>query len=258
MLRYLFGLCIALVYLSQASAQSVGTSEVDEGHLHDNLESRQIGRPRFFLYAGLGLGKPILSKNTLGVPQAGWDNLVDLQLEVSIPRTPYTLSVGYARERLRMMGPHYYLDNESMELGARYYLSPANSILQAYLGASVLGRTSTRYQAKGDSFWQGGDLSWTYQNRFPEISLSPLVGVDVYVFSSLALSFSYGLRLGLGSGPHLRAEAPTYSLDIGGTGVRHHVAAGLKLSIPVRWSREDGQLLRNNLWNMLLDRIFFF
>lgn len=100
------------------------------------------------------------------------------------------------------------------------------------------------------SGWNGGDgYGRDCTLRLPRVSVAPTVGVDCYIFSSLALEFQYGFPLAIDGKAHVattcngRPDVYRMRSDMH----RHNIQIGLKATFPFRFTSADG----NNLFTLI-------
>lgn len=107
-----------------------------------------------------------------------------------------------------------------------------------------------RHEQHSMSAWNGGDgYGRDCTLRLPRVSIAPTVGVDCYIFSSLALEFQYGFPLAIDGKAHV-ATTCNGSPDVyrmSSNMHRHNIQIGLKATFPFRFTSADG----NNLFSLI-------
>ena len=96
------------------------------------------------------------------------------------------------------------------------------------------------------SAWNGGDgYGRNYTLRLPRVSIAPTVGLDCYIFSSLALEFQYGFPLAIDGKAHVattcNGRPDVYRMR--SNMHRHNIQIGLKATFPFRFTSADGNSL---------------
>ena len=96
------------------------------------------------------------------------------------------------------------------------------------------------------SAWNGGDgYGRDCTLRLPRVSIAPTVGLDCYIFSSLALEFQYGFPLAIDGKAHVtttcNGSPDVYRLR--SNMHRHNIQIGLKATFPFRFTSADGNSL---------------
>lgn len=147
-----------------------------------------------------------------------------------------------------------------INLGTKFYFFPKKWIFQPYIGGEAqtnvlnLGHHRGKFNYRSSSY---GDQPVTvnYDIKCPPLSLSPKIGADLRVFSSLSLCFSYEYRWAFGG--HAVTKAQMTEGTIAGKVFTHDenfnrsmFTLGVKVNFPIR--PFDG----NKLGSTLLDLIY--
>ena len=76
---------------------------------------------------------------------------------------------------------------------------------------------------------------------YPRLSVAPTVGMDCYIFSSLALEFQYGFSLAIDGKTHIYTTpgGQTTAFATRSTLHRHNIQIGLKLTFPFHFNSDD-------------------
>ena len=159
-------------------------------------------------------------------------------------------SDGIGLKKVNMLGLH---------AGAKYYFFPRKWICQPHIGALLHTNVLNLGHQKGECHIVAGQgfpgclAMMTYDVSCPALSLSPQVGVDIHLFSSVSFCVAYSLRFGLwGSNKaSLRftdgsVAGQTYGIDERNN--RSCVSIGLKMDFPMKTVSEKA---KNNLWMLL-------
>ena len=84
-----------------------------------------------------------------------------------------------------------------------------------------------------------------YAISYPRFSVAPVIGLDCYLFSSLALEFQYGFPLAINGKTSVsttyNGQPETYNMR--SNMHRHNIQIGLKLTFPFRFTSDDGNTL---------------
>ncbi len=105
---------------------------------------------------------------------------------------------------------------------------------------SEISKTTYTYSAQGVA-------------KAPRLSLGPVVGADIYLFSSVALQVEYGYRFGIDAPYRVRytESGSSHTAECHGQMHRHVFSIGLKVTFPFRWTRDDWGGLLNGLLESL-------
>ena len=163
-------------------------------------------------------------------------------------------SNGIGLKKVNMCGIH---------AGAKYYFFPTKWILQPYIGASLytnilnLGHQQGECHVVAEQGYPKSHGIMTYDVSCPALSLSPRIGADIHLFSSVSLCVAYDFRFGLwgNSKATLRfTDGPvtgqTFGIDERNN--RSCVSIGIKMDFPAKPVSEKA---RNNLFMLLYSLI---
>lgn len=124
---------------------------------------------------------------------------------------------------------------------------PAHYIVQPFAGADAYFHIGSREEQGSVTSWGYRKGEWAkhyetaYSVRTPRFSFAPVVGVDVYLLSCVALQLAYGYHVGVDS----RFEVNTKNCQTDRIyttrtkGNRHTLSMGLKLTFPFSFSDSD-------------------
>jgi len=141
--------------------------------------------------------------------------------------------------------------------GVKYYIFPKKWIFQPHVGASVYTNALNLSHQKGESrvtLEQGhpdshGILS--YDVQCPAISLSPHIGVDIHLLSSLSFCIDYDYRIGLWGSNKAQLRFTDgvlagQTVGIDERNIRSCISIGLKMDFPAKPVSEKAK--DNLLW----------
>lgn len=167
-------------------------------------------------------------------------------VEYYLPQQHFSLVGGYNAETVQWFGSKVDATMQNIVLGARYYPLNKRFALQPYAALMTYTNVAQRHEQHSMSAWNGGD---GYERNstisLPRVSAAPAVGVDCYIFSSLALEFQYGFPLAIDGKAHV-ATTCDGSPDVyrmRSNMHRHNVQIGLKAMFPFRFTAADGNSL---------------
>lgn len=144
--------------------------------------------------------------------------------------------------------------------GAKYYLCPRKWVIQPYVEASLLTNVLHWGHSQGKkqcmlSEGVTGMSTVDYEFHCPALTLSPAIGIDIRLISSLSLNISADYRWGLYgkqtatltllSGPH---QGSTYTIQDHSR--RTAISGGLRMNFPTHKVSDRG---RNNLILLLFN-----
>lgn len=114
-------------------------------------------------------------------------------LEYYLPQQHFSLVGGYNAETVQWFGSKVDATMQNIVVGARYYPLSKSFALQPYASLMTYTNVAGRHVQHSMSAWNGGN---GYERNstisLPRVSIAPTVGLDCYIFSSLALEFQYG------------------------------------------------------------------
>lgn len=189
--------------------------------------------------------------------------LTKLHVEYYLPDSPFSLKAGYEHEELNYLKGDGCDDLNQLMVGGRWYPAPACWKIAPYVGGDML----YSFDAPRGPFEMSSHLSWsdngisqttytyTVQGiaKAPRFSLAPVVGADIFLFTSIALQVEYGYRFGLDAPYRVRYTegGSTRSSEYHGRMHRHVFSVGLKLTFPFRWTHSDSNGLLQGLFDNL-------
>lgn len=167
-------------------------------------------------------------------------------VEYYLPQQHFSVVGGYNAETVQWFDSEVDATMQNIVLGARYYPLSKRFALQPYAALMTYTNVAQRHEQHSMSAWNGGD---GYERNstisLPRVSIAPTVGVDCYIFSSLALEFQYGFPLAIDGKAHVtttcNGSPDIYRMrsDIH----RHNIQIGLKATFPFRFTAADGNSL---------------
>lgn len=157
-------------------------------------------------------------------------------------------SDGIGLKKVNMLG---------VNAGVKYYFFPKKWIFQPHVGASVFTNVLNLGHQKGKSgvtLEQGypdshGVLSYDVQS--PALSLSPHIGVDIHLLSSLSFCIDYDYRIGLWGSNKAQLRFTDgvlagQTVGIDERNIRSCISIGLKMDFPTKPVSEKAK--DNLLW----------
>lgn len=170
----------------------------------------------------------------------------NVMLEYYLPQQHFSLVGGYNAETVQWFGSEVDATMQNIVLGARYYPLSKHFALQPYAALMTYTNVAQRHEQHSMTAWNGGDgYGRDCTLRLPRVSIAPTVGVDCYIFSSLALEFQYGFPLAIDGKAHVtttcNGSPDVYRMrsDMH----RHNIQIGLKATFPFRFTAADGNSL---------------
>lgn len=156
---------------------------------------------RWAVIAGMNLSCPTMASVERSPRDAG--NIAafaspqcNVLLEYYLPQQHFSLVGGYNAETVQWFGSEVDATMQNIVVGARYYPLNKRFALQPYASLMTYTNVAGRHVRSSMSVWNAGD---NYERNItislPRVSAAPTVGVDCYIFSSLALEFQYGFPL---------------------------------------------------------------
>lgn len=167
-------------------------------------------------------------------------------LEYYLPQQHFSVVGGYNAETVQWFGSKVDATMQNIVVGARYYPLNKRFALQPYASLMTNINVAGRHVQSSMSGWNADD---SYERNstisLPRVSIAPTVGVDCYIFSSLALEFQYGFPLAIDGKAHVattcNGNPDVYRLR--SNMHRHNIQIGLKATFPFRFTAADGNSL---------------
>lgn len=171
-------------------------------------------------------------------------------VEYYLPQQHFSLVGGYNAETVQWFDSEVDATMQNIVLGARYYPLSKRFALQPYAALMTYTNVAQRHEQHSMSAWNGGGgYGRDCTLRLPRVSIAPTVGVDCYIFSSLALEFQYGFPLAIDGKAHVtttcNGSPDVYRMR--SNMHRHNIQIGLKATFPFRFTSADG----NNLFSLI-------
>lgn len=167
-------------------------------------------------------------------------------LEYYLPQQHFSLVGGYNAETVQWFGSEVDATMQNIVVGARYYPLSKRFALQPYASLMTYTNVAGRHVRSSMSGWNDdGSYERNSTISLPRVSVAPAVGVDCYIFSSLALEFQYGFPLAIDGKAHV-ATTCNGSPDVyrmRSNMHRHNIQIGLKATFPFRFTSADGNSL---------------
>ena len=163
-------------------------------------------------------------------------------LEYYLPQQHFSLVGGYNAETVQWFGSEVDATMQNIVVGARYYPLNKRFALQPYASLMTNINVAGRHVRSSMSGWNAdGSYERNSTISLPRVSVAPAVGVDCYIFSSLALEFQYGFPLAIDGKAHV-ATTCNGSPDVyrmRSNMHRHNIQIGLKLTFPFHFNSDD-------------------
>lgn len=176
--------------------------------------------------------------------------LGNIMLEYYLPNDHFSVVGGYNAETLQWFSGDVSATLRNIVLGARYYPLSNGCAIQPY--AALV--TYTNVGTLNKKSYMGCNISnmaesYSYERHYsisyPRFSVAPAIGLDCYLFLSLALEFQYGFPLAVNGKTNVsttyNGKPETY--DMRSNMHRHNIQIGLKLTFPFRFTSDDGNTL---------------
>lgn len=176
--------------------------------------------------------------------------LDNIMLEYYLPNDHFSVVGGYNAETLQWFSGDVSATLRNIVLGARYYPLSNGCAIQPY--AALV--TYTNVGTLNKKSYMGCNISnmaesYSYERHYsisyPRFSVAPAIGLDCYLFLSLALEFQYGFPLAVNGKTNVsttyNGQPETYNMR--SNMHRHNIQMGLKLTFPFRFTSDDGNTL---------------
>lgn len=207
---------------------------------------------------------PVAGKNPLNERISSWSGSgPEITGELYLP---YKTSVraGYYRESNLYFGGDVERSMNGILLGGRKYFLKSSFCIQPYVGVNTYFNWGERKENGAMELWStgiDGQAVMRYAResvcRNPVFSIAPAAGVDIYIFSCVALTVQYDFRIGTGASMHVRTSGPGFEpWTVTGKGMRHAFMFGVKATFPFRFTGQDGQGLIGILGSLLFDNLY--
>lgn len=202
-----------------------------------------------------------LTKGQYLIPEkvgSGYGMLSKLRVEYYLPYTPISLKAGYEHEEWNFLDTNLGNDMEGVSLGVRCYPGKKLWGVQPYIGLDAL------YNFSGGSYAYSRDVASDRFGRvrydgmvhIPHVSVAPIAGVDLYLFSCIALQLEYSCRLGLSRASVFQAQYnhQPEPFELRMRPIRHGFNVGLKIVFPFHFTAGDGVNLVQGILDILLNK----
>lgn len=173
-------------------------------------------------------------------------------VEYYLPATMFSIIGGYESEDVAFCGDNINTSLSQLMLGSHFYPCPRSWYFQPYVGLNTYWHVGGLKEANTVEVSGSTNYTCDYTLKRPRLSIAPVVGVDLYVFSSMALCVDYGYRFAING----RADAlTTYQSHNATTTMhsrmhRHAISVGLKFTFPFSFTSEDAVGLIDSLFNL--------
>lgn len=200
-------------------------------------------------YQGGVLISPVLTSNPERVGIGRGSSGFSVHGEYYLPKR-WNIQAGYFRTEVDYGDADRTM--EGLLLGAKKYFVNPTLFVQPYIGAGMQlnwgeHRLCESYDSERFRRFQ--------QTRNPRISFMPGIGAEFYIFSSVAFVAEYNFVMGINSKTKLDIMNNGYSYSMADKGMYHYLGLGVKITFPVRFSSDDGQLLGNTIVELIMDAL---
>ena len=192
---------------------------------------------------------------------SGYGMLSKLRVEYYLPNTPLSLKAGYEHEEWNFLDTNLGDDMAIFSLGGRCYPGRKSWFVQPYIGLDALynfngGSRVFSWELNNDRY---GRVRYDGMAHIPRFSLAPIAGVDLYLFSCIAIQLEYSCRVGFSKASVIQAKYNHLSepFEIRLRPIRHGFNIGLKVTFPFHFTEKDGQKVVDGLLDDLLYNILF-
>ena len=192
---------------------------------------------------------------------SGYGMLSKLRVEYYLPNTPLSLKAGYEHEEWNFLDTNLGDDMAIFSLGGRCYPGRKSWFVQPYIGLDALynfngGSRVFSRELNNDRY---GRVRYDGMAHIPRFSLAPIAGVDLYLFSCIAIQLEYSCRMGFSKASVIQAKynhlAEPFEIRL--RPIRHGFNIGLKVTFPFHFTEKDGQKVVDGLLDDLLYNILF-
>ena len=201
--------------------------------------------------------KPVVSLNETpdkyyDPVKAGGGPNFSAHIEYFIPQTGFSVVGGYDHEVMDFYSGDVSADLSQIMLGGRWYFLSKSCPLQPYLGASTFWNVAGRKDAGTVTSVGSYNYVRNYSVSSPVLSVAPVVGLDIYLFSCVALEVDYGFRLAVDG--HTSSQT-TFGKDTTPYAMRspmhrHALSVGLKVTFPFKFTSSDFSGLLDSLLDL--------
>lgn len=202
---------------------------------------------------------PTFIKNKSGVHDIfGVDNGVSnyVGVEYFIPWTHFSARLGYKNNELNMAGQLVQAEYSEVSLGGRWYPGNEEWFVQPHVGLNVNVKTTDDSTSHITGFMNGLGFDYASKINTPAVSFSPTIGLDIYALSSVAFTLSYSYQLGIGSRYKIYdnlSSSPETPIAKG-TLNHHSINFGVKVTLPFRFTNDDGRCLLLSAFETIISR----
>lgn len=174
----------------------------------------------------------------------------NVMLEYYLSNVHFSLIGGYNAETLEWFSSDVSATMRNIAFGARYYPLSSACTIQPYAALMTYTNVDTHNeQHEMDCTGVGYSYKRNYDISYPRLSVAPTIGLDCYIFSSLALEFQYGFPLAIDGKTRVCSTyaGETTAYNMRSNMHRHNIQIGLKATFPFRFTSDDG----NSLFNLI-------
>ena len=170
-------------------------------------------------------------------------------------QTHFSLRAGLQAETLYLGSQLITAEQTTINLGGRWYPAPERWIVQPHLGLGMNVLLSEDNSSEGAEIGMGHKTTFRADISSPRIALTPSVGLDIYLLSSLALYAEYSYNIGFNNKYDISYSVNDRTPDVVHGNLNHHnLQIGLKLTFPFRFTSDDmNGALRSIFMSLMTD-----
>ncbi len=197
----------------------------------------------------------IKDKTNISGPGAKNGHATYFGAEYYIPDTHFSARVGYQSESLFLGTDLITAEQNTVNLGGKWYPGAAYWKVQPHLGLSTHILVSQDNSVEGWQGINGEQTSYVADIHSPRFALSPSLGVDLYFLTSVALTADFSYSIGInGRYDFDYSNNNNKPIHVHGNLNHANLQLGLKITFPFRFTRADGSSLPDGLFELLLPR----
>lgn len=180
-----------------------------------------------------------------------------IMVEHIFDNSMFSIRGGYEKEELYTTdGISQTFDLRGLKIGANAY--PMHKLTHTPI--QLYGGLDLGYCYSSDNNSQVITDNSRWENRLTNqtFSLTPHIGADLFLFSSIALTLEYGYRIAPGSKIEQTYISGAANHGYSVNANRHLLTLGLKVTFPFRFSTADGANLFMLIFTNLFDKHYYY
>ena len=206
---------------------------------------------RWAVIAGMNISCPTTASHEQSptyVEKAGafGSPMGNVMLEYYLSNVHFSLVGGYNAETIEWFSSDVSATMRNIAFGARYYPLSSACAIQPYAALMTYTNVGSHNERHSmDCTGTGYSYNRNYDISYPRLSVAPSIGIDCYIFSSLALEFQYGFPLAINGKTRVSSTyaGKTTAYNMRSNMHRHNIQIGLKATFPFRFTSDDGNSL---------------